>query len=270
MTASPRSPDLRRRPRGLAILVIVLIIAAGASLAVKLSGGGGAQRCESSFVPAFFEPPEWSRIAAGGHQPAVIILNPASGPGAAPDPELRSAVSQAREAGSRVIGYVGTDYGERSPAQAERWIREYRSWYRVSGIFFDQIPTEGRQQLGYYQNLAAHARQVIPGATIWLNPGEYPDPAYMSIGGVVMSFEGPYDSYLRLKVPDWARHYPASRFAHTVYTTPEASLNAAVSMSRQRNAGYVFVTDLGGPNPYGGLPGYWDSELPAVTGCGTH
>lgn len=267
MTASPRAPDLRRRPRGLAILIILLVIAAGASLAIKLTGND-TRRCESSFVPAFFEPSVWSQIPASGSRPAVIILNPASGPGDAPDPALRSQVSQAREAGTRVLGYIGTEYGERSPAQAQRWIHDYRAWYHVSGVFLDQIPTEGRQQLGYYQGLTGFARQVIPGATIWLNPGDYPDRAYMSIGGVVMAFEGPYDSYLRLKVPDWARQYPAARFAHTIYATPERDLDSAVSMSRQRNAGYLFVTNLGGPNPYGALPDYWGREVSAVPGCG--
>jgi hypothetical protein len=260
----------RRRPRGLPILIAVLVLASVAVLVVRLTAGKSAVgRCESSFVPAFFASSEWSQASANGH-PAVMILNPASGPGSGPDSALQGAVRQAASGGTHVIGYIGTEYGQRPLAQAERWVRDYRSWYGVRGIFLDQTPPDGTKEIGYYQTLAAYVRAQIPRAVLWLNPGEYPDQAYMSLHAVVMAFEGPYASYLRLKIPAWARHYPANRFAHTIYATPQGSLTSAVTLSRQRNADYVFVTDLVGANPYQALPDYWPAEQSAVAGGCSH
>lgn len=264
----PRTPPLApppRRPRGFPVVVAIVVLAAAIALTVKLTARGG-QPCQSSFVPAFFAPQGWNRAVSGGVVPAVLILNPASGPGTAPDPVFRAAVSEARRAGANVIGYIGTNYAQRPLAQSERDIRDYRNWYGVTSIFLDQTPTSGTAQIGYYRTLARYIRQSTPHAVIWLNPGAYPDQSYMSVGNVVMVFEGPYKSYVTSRVPGWARNYRPARFAHTVYATPGADLAAAVRLSRLRNAGYAYITDDIGPNPYSALPSYWSREQAVVAG----
>jgi hypothetical protein len=262
--ALPLTPP-PRRPRALPVIIAVVVLAAVIGLTVKLTARG-PQHCQASFVPAFFAPQGWGRAVSGASVPAVLILNPASGPGTAPDPAFRTAISQAKRAGANVIGYIGTNYAQRPLAQSEQEVRDYRNWYGVTGIFLDQTPTSGSQQIGYYRTLARQIRQASPGAAVWLNPGAYPDQSYMSVGTVVMVFEGPYEHYATSRVPGWARNYPAARFAHTVYATPGADLAAAVRLSRQRNAGYAYFTDDVGPNPYSALPSYWGREQAAVAG----
>lgn len=263
----PAAPP-RRRLRAFPVVVVVLVIAAAIGLTVKLTSHAPPS-CQSSFVPAFFAPQGFARSVSDGRFPAVLILNPASGPGTAPDPAFRTAVGQAEDTGTHVIGYIGTNYAQRPLAEAERYVRDYRKWYGVSDIFLDQTPTTGSGEIGYYRSLAAFIRRTTPNATIWLNPGAYPDQSYMSVGNVVMAFEGPYASYLSLRIPAWAHRYPATRFAHTVYATPGAVMANAVRLSRQRNAGYVYVTNDVGANPYSALPNYWPRELVAVAGnCG--
>jgi Spherulation-specific family 4 len=268
---APHTPPapLRRRLRWAPVVVIVLVVAAAVSLTVKLTSHS-ARPCQLSFVPAFFPPQDWGGAATGGRAPAVLILNPASGPGAGPDEVFRPAIRRATGAGTRVIGYIGTEYGQRPLAQAEKYVREYRQWYAVTGIFLDQTPTEGTAQIGYYRSLASFIRRVVPGATIWLNPGVYPDRAYMSVGNVVMAFEGSYATYADLRIPSWARQYPARRFAHTVYATPGQAIASAVRLSRQRNAGYLYLTDDVGANPYAALPNYWPHEQSVVAGGCAH
>jgi Spherulation-specific family 4 len=253
----------RRRLRWVPVVAAVLVVVAAVGLTVRLTSRA-APPCQRSFVPAFFPPQDWAGSAAGGRAPAVLILNPASGPGPAPDADFRPAIRRATGAGTRVIGYIGTNYAQVPLAQAEEYVREYRAWYAVTGIFLDQTPTGGAGQIGYYRSLASFIRRVVPGATIWLNPGAYPDRAYMSVGNVVMAFEGPFASYEGLRIPAWARQYPAGRFAHTVYATPGQAVASAVRMSRQRNAGYLYLTDDVGSNPYAALPHYWSSEQAAV------
>lgn len=263
--AQPPLRPLGRRPRVLPLLSVILVFAAALGLTVKLVARS-APHCESSFVPAFFPPEVWTTAISGEGVPSVMILNPASGPGTAPDTAFQTAVSQAKDAGVNVIGYIGTDYSQRPLGQAEQYVRDYRNWYGVTGIFLDQTPTTGSGQIGYYRSLARYIHRTSPRATIWLNPGAYPDQSYMSVGNVVMAFEGPYSSYLDLRVPDWARRYPPSRFAHTIYATPGSDVANAVSLSRTRNAGYVYLTDDIGSNPYSALPSYWPREQSAVAG----
>jgi hypothetical protein len=264
----PAARPPRRKLRTFPVVVAVLVVVAAIGLTVKLTSHA-TPGCQSSFVPAFFGPQGWAGSVSDGRSPAVLILNPASGPGTAPDPGFRTAVGHAEDAGTHVIGYIGTNYAQRPLAEAERYVRDYRQWYGVTGIFLDQTPTTGSRQIGYYRSLAAFIRRTTPNATIWLNPGAYPDQSYMSVGNVVMAFEGPYASYLSLRIPAWAHRYPATRFAHTVYATTGAVMANAVRLSRQRNAGYVYLTNDVGSNPYSALPNYWPRELAAVAGgCG--
>ena len=86
----------------------------------------------------------------------------------------------------------------------------------------------------------------------------------MSIGDVVMDFEGTYSQYLSLRQPGWVRKYPASKFAHTVYATPGSGLSAVLKLATSRRAGHVYVTDDSGDNPYDTLPSYWSREASAA------
>jgi spherulation-specific family 4 protein len=236
------------------------------------SGPGSAHRpiaCQSSFVPAFFSPgSEWTRAIGSRPPPAVMILDiTGTGAGTAPDPGLQSEASRAEAAGVNVIGYSATDYGRRPAAEIEADVRNYKAWYGVNGILLD-LAAEGAAQLGYYRGLAGYIRQVIAGATVWLNPGTYPDQRYLAFTDVVMVFEGPFASYRQEQVPSWAYRYSAAKFAHTVFATSGSQMASAIRLSRSRNVGHVYVTDHAGANPYDGVPSYWAREVAAVTaGC---
>jgi len=100
---------------------------------------------------------------------------------------------------------------------------------------------------------------------IWLNVGAYPARGYMSVGNVVVAFEGSYASYRGLAVPAWTAHYKAARFADVIYATPRSDLASAVSLARHRRTGHLYVTSLpGSPDPYSALPGYWAREVAAI------
>lgn len=48
------------------------------------------------------------------------------------------------------------------------------------------------------------------------------------------------------------------------YLTDQSDMSNAIALSEQRDAGWVYVTDDGGSNPYDTLPSYWSSELSQV------
>jgi hypothetical protein len=269
--------DARQRLRSLGtkpvtiVVIVVLVLGAAAGITVKLRSQGISSHCQRAFIPAYFPASVWAQAVGTKPPPSAMILNPATGVGAgnAPNPDFQAAARQARDAGSVVLGYSSTADGLRPLGQVEADIRNYKAWYGVTGIFLDSVNGVS-SELPYYEQLTSYIRKTIPGASIWLNPGIYPDQQYMSLASVIMVFEGTYPQYRAEQVPAWADNYPATRFANTVYGAfTSAQANSAISLSRSRNTGYLYVTNLSGPNPYNALPSYWSTEVAALaTGCG--
>ena len=235
------------------------------------SGGGAptASGCQSTFVPAYFYASNiWDQAINTRPDPTVILLNVDNGVGTSPLSHFQSLVKQAQAAGITVLGYSSTEYGARSISSVESEINDYKSWYGVNGIFLDL--TQGTSgEFSYYQTLANYVRSKISGGIVWLNPGSYPEPNFMSIANVVMVFEGSYSAYLSDQVPSWISQYSPSQFANVVHDTPQSDLASAINLSRKRRAGHLFVTDLSASgNPYGALPSYWSQEASTVSnGC---
>ncbi len=255
-----------------AAVAVAVLIAVGAAfgITVGVTSGIRSAGCQKIFVPAYFDSSIWAQATSSKPVPSTMILNPATGVGAgtAPDPAYQAVVKQAQAAGITVLGYSSTADGQRPIAQVEADVRNYKAWYGVTGIFLDSVNGVG-SELPYYEQLAGYIHRTIPGSSVWLNPGIYPDQQYMSVGNVVMVFEGTYAQYRNFQVPAWAHEFPATRFANTIYSaTSSAQANSAISLARSRNAGYVYVTNLAGSNPYDALPSYWSSENTALTaGC---
>jgi hypothetical protein len=243
----------------------LLPLAAGL-LVLRMLPGPGAH-CERISIPAYFYPgAAWTRAIDSRPVPAIMILDITStGAGSAPNQAYQQAVGRAQAAGITVLGYASTDYARRPAAAFEADIRHYRAWYHVTGFFLDQAAT-GSSRIPYYRRLTGYIRGPDPGALVMLNPGTYPSRRYMSLGAVVLAYEGSYARYASLRVPGWADRYPAARFSHVVYGTPGPRLAETLRLARSRHAGYVYVTDLGGRNPYRSLPRYWAAEDAYVAG----
>lgn len=225
--------------------------------------------CPRLVVPAFFYPSSiWAQTADSRPPPADIILDISGmGAGPQPDPHFTAIVHQVRARGITILGYISTVDGQRPAAQVETEVRNYRAWYGVTDIFLDRV-SGSAPQVAYYRQLAGYIHRFDPGSVVWLNPGDYPDRSYMSIGDVVMVFEGTYAQYLGLQVPAWASDYPPSMFAHTIYAVPGSGLSRTFRLAASRRADHIYVTDGSGDNPYNGLPSYWPLEDSAASaGC---
>jgi hypothetical protein len=258
--------------------VLAVLAVTGVTLAVKANSSNNNAApvgedlrsgiCEQLTVPAYFSAPYWIKAIDSKHPPADMILDiNGVGAGSAPEPSMLYLVKKAQAAGITILGYSSTADGQRPVAQVEADVRNYASWYGVTSIFLDRV--SGRSaQFSYYKKLANYIHAAHAGDQVWLNPGVYPDQDYMSLGNVVLVFEGTYAQYVTVRVPSWAVDYPAARFAHTIYATPKSALVKALKLAQQRGAGHIYVTDLVGSNPYQGLPSYWSAEdADAAAGC---
>ncbi|CAM5384133.1 hypothetical protein GCM10010329_13540 [Streptomyces spiroverticillatus] len=178
-----------------------------------------------------------------------VILNPASGPGTHPDPAFAATADRLRDRGTRVLGYVDTDYARRPHADVVRDLLRHRDWYGVTGAFLDQV-SSGPEALAHYRRLAVAARAAGAGSLV-LNHGTHPDPGYLKLADVLVTFEGTWETYRSAEPPPaWTRTYPADRFCHLVYGA-DTDLTA---LAAERGAALHCAVPGDGAHPWGTLP----------------
>lgn len=84
---------------------------------------------------------------------------------------------------------------------------------------------------------------------------------YLSVGDIIVTFESPLAEYANYQDDSYIFNYPASRFWHIVYNVPLASLASTYAKTQTHHAGYVYITDDSGANPYDTSPSYLTAEL---------
>jgi len=229
----------------------------------------------------------------------IVVANVANGPASQPEAGWAAVIHAARAAGSRVLGYVDTGYlgtpslthpdglPTRSGALGpQAWLSQIEAdidaWYRfygddLGGIFLDEGtsacgPSSGSHQYAAeYRTLRDRLQAAHPGALTVLNPGVVVPQCYRHAADVLVTFEGSYAHYAGTPDSQGRGYEPlhwapddADQIWHIVYgATSSVEMEHAMALSRQRGAGYVYVTDAGLPNPFGSLPpaDYWAAEV---------
>jgi Spherulation-specific family 4 len=228
-------------------------------------GSGGRPTCRQTMIPAYVPPAAITQLVDGAQHPRLLIVNPASGPGAEPRSGYRDAISAARKHGTRVLGYVPTGYGMREAAAVMTDIDRYKSWYGVNGIFLDEAAHD-TAHLPYYQALSRHVR-AGHGGLVALNPGIVPARGYFGLADVVVTFEGPAAAYAEAvrSTPDWVRRLPLNRTAHLVYAASRGQALAAAKAPPA--AGWLYLTSGTPPDPWRTVPDYLNEEEAALRSC---
>jgi hypothetical protein len=239
------------------MLIIATIIGVGA----MLFAGSPNLRPTVVGVPAYGYPTQtrvWADISSVQGS-TIVVLNPASGPGDSIDPVYVSALSAVEGPTTQIFGYVDTDYGRRPLdailAEADR----YAQWYRPSGIFLDQTPSDGTL-VPYLASIVTQLRSL--GYQIAMNPGQpVLDRRMADLADYIVNFEGPMDQYIHTSFPRSALESPG-KYWHLVYGVADAAgMESVLKRAGANGADVVFVTDRGMPNPWDGLPPYWDDEV---------
>jgi hypothetical protein len=260
----------------LCLAATVLAVGAGATPA------SAAATAQHIAVPAYFNPSGssyWTQLTQS--KVGVAIANPNNGPGTAFDQGYANAIRAAADAGVRVIGYVDTGYfgttgrttrtgqtttaawTSQSEGDVATWYSLYGS-YGLGGIFFDDGLADCAH-VGLYQAVNTYTKQNHAGAYTVDNPGTAAEQCYADAADTIVMFEGTYASYIGWSAPAWELDYgDPNKFYHLVYAaTAQADEANAMTLSKQRNAGYVYVTPDNLPNPWDTLPtgAYWSDEL---------
>jgi Spherulation-specific family 4 len=238
-------------------------------------------------VPSYIYPKAggaWDQMAADAKTVSITaILNPASGPGTVPnsdaqkgpfpgpDSNYQAAVSKLQLAGGQVIGYIHTSYddGTISLATIKNEMLAYQNSYHVNGIFIDEMTSDAvPAHLAYYQQIYQMAHSLNANWIVVGNPGTPPvTAAYLTTptADVLVDFENTSAKYASFMPQSWQASYPPTKFAQIIYGASSiATMQADVSLVAKANAGYIYVTDGSGGNPYSALPTYFNQFVTAV------
>jgi hypothetical protein len=228
-------------------------------------------------VPAYAYPPTnmayWSQLLTGAPTLGLIVADPADGPGIRRDPNYVAAIEQAHERGIAVVGYVTLRYGASAGAPLAAAIESWYALYAVDGIFVDEVPSSKLCVVDCERVYRWVKSQLSGLGLVVLNPGTQTVEDYMAACDILVNNESTWLTYRDAYPPPpaWVDDYPAERFWHLVHACPtESEMRAALWLARDRNAGWIFVTDHTGVNAYDTLPreDYWTSELRRVDGTG--
>ncbi|WP_227497363.1 spherulation-specific family 4 protein [Planctomonas psychrotolerans] len=96
--------------------------------------------------------------------------------------------------------------------------------------------------------------------------GSAPWQLSMPVVDNLVVFEGSMSEYRDWTPPDWLWDYPAAKISQLVYGAAPiqlgpTSFGVARDLSRQRNAGHVYITADTLPNPYDTLTTYWPKPV---------
>lgn len=199
-------------------------------------------------------PEAWRQLTLAAPRLYGVVLNPANGPGTAPDPGFTAAAAALRSAGVRLLGYADTGYGRRPATEVLADLHRHRRWYGADGAFLDQTAAEGHALPGY-RALTTAARRDAGMRTLALNPGVHPDPRYADLADLLVTFEGTWESYRNAAGPPrWARSLAPERVCHLVYGVPHGQGARTAALAGRRGAGVCCAVRGTLPHPWDGVP----------------
>ncbi|KAK8927795.1 Spherulin-4 [Metarhizium anisopliae] len=190
----------------------------------------------------------------------TVIVNPSSGPGSSPYPDVHydAAIRRLNSYPNiETVGYVRTGYATRNLSDVTAEVAVYSGWFSnasalaMHGIFFDEAPHEYSPEAVEFLRAADSFVKSAPGLqgrkTIIHNPGVIPDARFNgSDVDVTVVFEETYDKW-----QDRSRSLAAlpktrgaySVMVNTVPTMSNGTLSEFVN-SLSDLAKYVFITSL--------------------------
>jgi hypothetical protein len=223
-------------------------------------------------VPAYFYPESegilyWQALSnAATRVPIIAIMNPGDGPGESLDTDYLAVVTNLQHAGGQVIGYIATGYATSNLATVKTQIDLYLSWYPVNGFFVDEMFNEASEpELSYYTNLYHFIKSQNPALTVIGNPGTFTAEEYLTRPAADRLVVFEHFTGYETNAPDaWNTNHPPDKLAHLMYAVGSAStMTNYIQLARQRNAGWIYVTDDGVPDddPWNTLTTYWLQEV---------
>ena len=185
--------------------------------------------------------------------PIIAIINPDSGPGVR-DPNYVAGIKKLQSAGIIVLGYVYTQ--KIDTVIIKNHIYDYKNWYNIDGIFFDQMSNVSGNEI-FYSNLNNYAKSIGLNYTVG-NPGTDTLPTYIGTVDNLVIYD---DSNLPLisSLGGWHTNFTRNNFSIVSYGVDD--INKTYVENAAKHVQYMYVTNSTLPNPFGTLPKYFDNLM---------
>ncbi len=200
---------------------------------------------------------DYDKLIASGLK--IVVLNPNSGPSNAIEPEYASHIQRFTAAGTKVFGYVRTNYGTQPIATVQAEVQRWMDLYGPSGlagIFFDESTSDCSGTNNYYEGIIASAHSK--GLQTILNPGVVPSAGCLtSSTDIMVTWENndalAQTTFLDSTTVKWKQW-------HIVYNVASCSrMSALATQARANKVDYFWATDDPGPaagNPFDTVPSF--------------
>lgn len=230
-------------------------------------GNADTSTVQKIIVPLYIYPTlaGWTNYYTTSPKTGIVIANPNNGPDVAQNSDYVTGIAGMHTNGIAVIGYVHTRVTPggafRALATVQAEVDSWYSFYSIDGIFFDQADSIGAAtEVAYFTSLYNYVRTKNSRNLVVLNPGTNASEAYASVSDIICTSENTYSTYSGSYIVDaWTRKYPASKFCHIVHTCTPANYEAAINLTKNNRAGWVYVTD--DPATYIVNPSYLVEEI---------
>lgn len=207
---------------------------------------------------------EWNTVIQKAKEnpnlPNLVTINPQSGVGTAIDQNYVTLVNNLHAVKVKVIGYVYTSYGGRSQAACKAEIDKYFSWYKVDGIFYDEMNnTAGGAQ--YYKDLTTYTKTKKADSFTMGNPGADTRTEYIGTCDTIIIYEReglPSLDYLK----GWHLSHDKKNFAIIPHTVPTLDTNFV--KEAKKYVGWIYVTNDTMTNPWNSLCSYYNQLVTAL------
>ena len=195
--------------------------------------------------------------------PDYGVVNIANGPGGAANGDYTTGINTLRGLGTKIYGYVDTNFGARAIGLVQADVDLWDSLYNIDGIFFDRVATDATK-VGYMSTAATYVRVKDPTWKVAYNHGDYPLVTdYVDQADFSVVFENTYTVYSTFTIPGYAQAYvngyPKSQWVHLLHSTPdEVSMEDGANRANAMNIGNYYAT---ADASFAEIPPYYPAEF---------
>ncbi|KAJ5633295.1 cell surface protein [Penicillium lividum] len=206
--------------------------------------------------------PLYAAIESNPDLEFLVIINPNSGPGESPLPDVNYSREIPRLNGYPnvyTVGYIRIDYCKKPRSTTHAEIDQYAGWSAqysstglgVQGIFVDETPNHyTSDRADYLRELTKFIKNspgILADRFVIHNPGTPPDVEISESADMFFISEEPYPRYRTDEVQKWLGRfkYDRNRSGVMINEVPLDALETLVHELRHK-AAYIFVTEVAG------------------------
>ena len=192
----------------------------------------------------------WKAVHAAGSSKIPYTLIMADGsPNAKLDPGYVRLLKKNAELGFKTVAYIRTVQQTRPIAEVKAAMAKFIELYgadKIHGFYFDEISSRNNGATAYMAELYNYTKSTYGNKLVVANPGTHITDAIAPYADIFMTNEGTADEYINNYKTAYSafENDPANshRIFHTIYAAKASDYQKIINLSRQRNAGWVFIT----------------------------